>query len=405
MSATNNVPPNDVDAERGVLGSMLLANEAIDLVDLKPSDFYAVGHEVIYAAIKDSWNSGHRAIDPVTLASELEQRGKLAEAGGPAQLVEILESVPHSSHIRYYANIVRHKSKLRQIINIGRALTAAGFKPDADPDELLTTIDRQCLAICETSSGSDIATMNDAVDALEERENNPLAVHATGLADLDRLLSGGGIPDGGLVIFGGRPGTGKSVLQTQVAATFAKRSESAIVISLEMHRAEIAERLAKVIQRDALRRLPIQIVDNASSLSRITSMIRLAHRRDGIQLACIDYLQLVETGDRSSNRERQVAEISRTLKRLAMELDIPVIAASQLNRGAEHDKRKPRLSDLRESGAIEQDADIVVLLHRGDDESQLIVAKQRNGATGIVPVTFRPEQFQFENAAIYQGNL
>ncbi len=400
-----NVPPCDIDAERGVLGAMLLANGAIDLVDLHPTDFYAVSHEIIYAAIKDAWSRGHRAIDATTLASELENRGTLADAGGPAHLLEILESVPHAEHVRYYANIVRNKSQLRQIVNIGREITAAGYKLEADPEELLTTIDRRCLSIRETSTSSDMVTMNDAVDALEERENNPLAIHATGLVDLDRLLSGGGIANGGLIIFGGRPGTGKSVLQTQVAATFARRDEPAIVISLEMQRAEIAERLARATDRDKLRRLPIQIVDNASSLSRITSLIRLAHRRDGIQLACIDYLQLIETGDRSSNRERQVAEISRTLKRLAMELNIPVIAASQLNRGAEHDKRKPRLSDLRESGAIEQDADIVVLLHRADDESQLIVAKQRNGGTGIIPVTFRAHLFRFENAAIYEGNL
>ena len=408
MSSTTktiNVPPHDIEAERGVLGLMLLLNQAIDLVDLLPADFYDRKHEVIFLALVELWQGGHNAIDALTLASELDRRGQLTEAGGPTYLIDIVESVPHAQHARYYADIVQRKEKLRRIIDAGREIVTAGFATDADPDAILAGVDRRCLAIRESTTTDDVATMNDAVDALEERENTPLSVHATGLVDLDRLLSGGGVPDSGLIVFGGRTGTGKSVLQAQVAAAFAKRDEPAIIISLEMGRAEIAERLAKTIRRDTLRRLPIQIVDAASNLNPIVSLIRLAHRRDGIQLACIDYLQLFETGDRSSNRERQVAEISRALKRLAMELNIPVIAASQLNRGAEHDKRKPRLSDLRESGAIEQHADIVVLLHRADDGSQLIVAKQRNGATGIVSVTFRPEQFRFKNRAIDVGSL
>jgi replicative DNA helicase len=408
MSSTTktiNVPPHDIEAERGVLGSMLLLNQAIDLVDLLPADFYDRKHEVIFLALVELWQGGHNAIDALTLASELDRRGQLTEAGGPTYLIDIVESVPHAQHARYYADIVQRKEKLRRIIDAGREIVTAGFATDADPDAIFAGVDRRCLAIRESTTTDDVATMNDAVDALEERENTPLSVHATGLVDLDRLLSGGGVPDSGLIVFGGRTGTGKSVLQAQVAAAFAKRDEPAIIISLEMGRAEIAERLAKTIRRDTLRRLPIQIVDAASNLNPIVSLIRLAHRRDGIQLDCIDYLQLFETGDRSSNRERQVAEISRALKRLAMELNIPVIAASQLNRGAEHDKRKPRLSDLRESGAIEQHADIVVLLHRADDGSQLIVAKQRNGATGIVSVTFRPEQFRFKNRAIDVGSL
>lgn len=400
-----NVPPHDVDAERGVLGAMLLRNDAIDLVDLQPADFYMVSHEVIYATIKDAWNSGHRAIDATTLASELERRGTLDDAGGPAQLIEILESVPHAEHVRHYANIVRHKSQLRQIINIGRDIAAAGYKRDADPEELLATIDRRSLAICETSTDSDVATMHDAVDALEEQESNPTALHSTGLSTVDRQLNGG-LTDGQMVIIGGRPGTGKTVMVDQIAMAFAQRGEPALICSLEMRREELAGRFSKTVDRQALRQLPIRIVDTAHTLPRIASSIRLAQRKDGIQLAVVDYLQLVESGDRSLNRERQVAEVSRTLKRLAMELNIPVIAASQLNRGMEQDKRKPRLSDLRESGSIEQDADVVGLLHRTDDDgAELIIAKQRNGSPGIIELAFRPERFRFENAAVYEGNL
>ncbi len=404
-AAELNLPPCDIDAERGVLGAMLLRNDAIDLVDLQPSDFYVLSNEIVYKAIKDMWTGGHRAIDARTLASELERCGQLADAGGPSQLVEILESVPHAEHVRYYAGIVRHKSQLRQIIHIGRDIAAAGFKPDADTDELLATIDRRCLGICEASTNSDFATMNEAVEALELRENNPCAEHAIGLIDVDRQLNGG-LRDGQFVIIGGRPGTGKTVMVDQIAMAFAQRDEPALICSLEMRREEIAERYAQTIDRQALRQLPIQIVDTAHSLPKIASLIRLAKRRDNIQLAIVDYLQLVESGNRSSNRERQVAEVSRTLKRLAMELNIPVIAASQLNRGMEHDNRKPRLSDLRESGAIEQDADIVGLLHRLEDNgAELIVAKQRNGSCGIVHLAFRPEVFRFENVALFSDEF
>lgn len=397
-----NIPPHNIDAERGVLGAMLLRNDAIDLVDLQPADFYGHGHDVIYAAIKDAWNRGHRAIDATTLASELERRGTLADAGGAYQLAEIIESVPHAEHVRYYAGIVRHKSQLRQIIGIGRDVAAAAYNADADPNDLLATIDRRALAICEASTSGDFATMDDAVNALEERENNPAAIHSTGLIDFDRQISGG-LKDGEFAVFGGRPGAGKTIMVDQIAMAFAQRGEPALICSLEMRREEIAGRYAKSVQRDALRKLPIQIVDTAHTLPRIASLIRLAHRRDNIQLAIVDYLQLVESDNRASNRERQVADVSRTLKRLAMELNILVIAASQLNRGTEHDNRKPRLSDLRESGAIEQDADVVGLLHRGDDgEAELVVAKQRNGPRGIVHLAFRPEVFRFENVALVE---
>jgi replicative DNA helicase len=169
--------------------------------------------------------------------------------------------------------------------------------------------------------------------------------------------------------------------------------------------AEIAGRLAKTIRSNELRKLPIQIVDSGANLSRIAALIRLACRRDQIRLAVVDYLQLVQTDDRSNNRERQVAEVSRTLKRLAMECGIPVIAPCQLNRASEQENRKPRLSDLRESGSIEQDADLVGFIHRTDDGAEFILAKQRNGSPGVVRLAFQPERFRFENAAIYDGRL
>ena len=244
--------------------------------------------------------------------------------------------------------------------------------------------------------------MSEAVDELERRENNPTLIRKTNLIDLDRQISGG-LADGQLMIIGDRPGSGKSVLGVQIAATFALRDEPALIASLEMMRGEIAGRLAESVNREELRHLPISIVDRTFGLNRIAAHIRLAAHRDGIRLCVVDYLQLIEPDDRSANHERQVAETSRTLKRLAMETQVPIIACCQLNRASEREDRKPRLADLRESGSIEQDADIVGLLHRTTENSELIVAKNRSGAPGVVQLTFRPECFRFENSPIYSG--
>lgn len=394
------VPPHNREAEQGLLGSLMLVNQYIDAIDLQPAEMHDSRHETILAVLTECWNAGHRALDLVTLGSELERRNKLADAGGAEYLNDIALSVPHPEHARYYAGIVRQKAKQRRLTEIGRQLACDAYRDDADPDELLAQLDRDCLNLVESSTSGEFVTMAAAVDALEARENNPQAVHSTGLVDLDRQLHGGGIADGQLIIAGGRPGSGKSALGAQVGMTFAKRGEPAVLISLEMKHDEIADRFAKSIDRQQLRQLPLQIVDTVSHLDRIASLIRLAHRRDGVCLAIVDYLQLVESGDRRANREQQVAAVSRMLKRLTMELSIPIIAACQLNRQSEQEKRRPRLSDLRESGSIEQDANTVLLLHRGDDNAaECIVAKQRNGAPGVVHLAFRPEVYRFEDGA------
>ncbi len=241
--------------------------------------------------------------------------------------------------------------------------------------------------------------LTDAVDALERLERNPAAVHSTGLTDVDRQIRGG-VRGNQFVIIGGRPGSGKSILGGQIAKTFAERGEPSLIISLEMDRAELAERFDKSIDRHTLRGLPLYLVDSVCEADRIAGLIRLAKRKHGIQLVFLDYLQLAESSDRLASRERQVAEVSRMCKRLAMELRIPVIAACQLNRASDKENRPPRLSDLRESGSIEQDADIVLLLHRDEhDNAKVIIGKQRNGSTGIVPLAFRPEIYRFDNHA------
>ncbi len=337
---------------------------------------------------------------------------------------DIVDSLPRESHERLVDRMAAARFEIRTGVSAGwaarqviehwqeREAVLAGrqmleaIDGGEDWQSAADQHSRRVAEIQQATGVRDIYTMESAVDALEDRETNPAAIHGTGLADIDRQINGG-LTDGQLAIVGGRPGSGKSILTAQIAATFARRQEPALIVSLEMTRSEIAGRLAKTIPRDELRRLPIHIVDTTSNIDRIAGLIRLAHRRDGIRLVVLDYLQLAESSDRKANRERQVAEVSRTLKRLAMDLQIPVIAACQLNRESTKDNRRPRLSDLRESGAIEQDADIVGLLHRpdGDSPSEVIIAKNRNGAPGIVQLDFMPAKFRFENHVAYSGNL
>lgn len=390
------IPPQNLDAERSVLGSVLLMNEAIDAIDLKPDEFYSDANRIVFEAVLEMWRAGSRAIDAVTLADALIQRNEFEEIGGAGYLAELLDTVPHASHVRHYAKIVRQKAQQRNLIYACTESIERAY--DGESDDVIAQLESKLLNIREASTGGDIVTMAGAVDALEEQERNPAAIHSTGLVDLDNLIRGG-LRDGQLIIAGGRPGSGKSVLSGQVVKSFAERGEPALIVSLEMNRAEMAERYDKSVDRGTLRGLPIYLVDSAYQAGQIASLIRLAKRKHGIQIVVLDYLQLTESDDRKASRERQVAEVSRTMKQLAGELRIPVIAACQLNRSSDKENRLPRLSDLRESGSIEQDADIVVLLHQDDNGARAIVAKQRNGCTGVVPLSFRGDKFRFENHA------
>jgi replicative DNA helicase len=396
------LPPQNLDAERCILGSLLFLNDAIDEIDLKADEFYSGHHSTTYEAIRGLWNNGCRGIDVVTLADELNKRGELDQVGGLSFLADLLEAVPHAAHAAYYAGIVRTKARQRQLIAACTETISKAY--DDDSADLLAAHETKLLNIRETASGGELATMSEAVDALEALERNPAAVHSTGLADLDRQIRGG-LRDSQFVIVGGRPGSGKSALSVQIALAFAQRGEPSLIVSLEMDRAELAERAVKSIDSRTLRSLPVYIEDTASEADAIAATIRLAARKHGIRLAVLDYLQLAESSDRKANRERQVAAVSRQCKRLAMELKIPILAACQLNRESTKEQRPPRLSDLRESGSIEQDADIVILLHQDELNAKAIVAKHRNGSTGLVPLTFRPERFTFENHAHYTGRL
>lgn len=386
------LPPQNLEAERGVLGSLMLMPSAIDEIAnlVSADDFYGDAHGKLYSAIGDMHRRGCRAIDPITLCEELVRRGELEDIGGTAYVAEIVDTVYHAAHVRYYAGIVREKSRLRQVIYLCNETMQRAYdvRETSEADELFADLDQRAMRLRDSESTSELHSIADAVDELEAYESNPGAVGKTGLHELDRMLDGG-LREAQSIIVAGRPGHGKSVLVCQIARTYAERSEPAFILSLEMLKREIAGRFSKTVDRDKLRQLPIHFDDSAVVANKICSRIRYAHRRHAIKIAVLDYLQLVEPDDRKSQRERQVAEVSRSMKLLAKELRIPIVIACQLNRQSTNEKRKPRLSDLRESGSIEQDADIVLMLNEDEEgASEIIVAKQRGGECGRIPVTF-----------------
>lgn len=398
MSHNNDIrlPPQNLDAERGVLGSLMLMSSAIDEIAsiITPNDFYSDAHGKAYAAIGDMHRRGCRAIDPVTLSEELIRRGEFEDIGGAGYIAQIVEAVPHAAHVRYYAGIVREKSRMRSVIHLCTETLRRAYDA-TEADELIADLDARTKRLRDSGSTGELHSMAEAVDELEAYESNPGAVGGTGLSELDRILDGG-FREAQSIIVAGRPGHGKSVLVCQFARTCAERGEPALILSLEMLKREIAGRFSRTIDRNRLRQLPMYFDDSAVVANKICSRIRYAHRRYGITIAVLDYLQLVEPDDRKSQRERQVAEVSRSMKLLARELRIPIVIACQLNRQSVNEKRKPRLSDLRESGSVEQDADIVLMLNEDEDgASEIIVAKNRGGPSGIVRVTFDRPKFLF----------
>lgn len=431
------VPPQNLDAERGVLGSIMLLNEAIDDVGevLKVDHFYADPHQKIYAAIRDLYENNVRGIDAVTLAEELMRREQYEEIGGAAYLAEILEAVPHAAHVRYYSNIVREKWMQRQLIYACTDILANSYNLTTDIEDLLQSAERQIFSIVEEQEGGGNLAMSDIlIDAfhrIDERINTEGDVSGTttGFADLDAHTTG--LQPTELVILAARPSMGKTAFVCNIAEAVARAGKKGVLLfSLEQSNLELAERFLCITAKvnghdlragnltadqrdqlmqasDELSRLPLFIDDKPGrTMGQIAALARRLHRRNPLGVIIIDYLQLVEPEDKNSPREQQIAGISRRLKFLAKELRVPVIALAQLNRGVElREDKRPRLADLRESGAIEQDADMVMFLHRPDaydpedrpGEAEIVIAKHRSGPTGIVRLTWRKEFMRFEN--------
>lgn len=434
-------PPNDLTAERSVLGSILLLPAVCDDVTLilQPEDFHDDANRLLYQHMLEMHDSGQR-IDATLLIDRLRKAGDFERIGGAAYLAEISRSVANAAHARYYAKIVQEKGIFRSLIETSTEILREAYEQTSDAMEAVNIAEQRVFAIQDKRSSTDVPSLYDIMhDALERIDARMKGEHDlrgvdSGFVDLDRLT--GGLHNSELTILAARPSMGKTALALNIAANVAIGARvPTLFVSLEMSQNELADRLlcseAKVnshrvragqISAQDRRRLvdkandmseaPLFIEDSPSrNVSQIAAAARRIRRRAGrLGLIVIDYLQLIEPDNSKDPRQEQVARIARRLKGLARELDVPVLCLAQLNRQAEDAKgNRPRLSHLRESGAIEQDADVVMFVHReeyfqtGDardevaGQAQLIIAKQRNGPVGDVELTWHKEYTRFEN--------
>ncbi|MER3417098.1 MAG: replicative DNA helicase [Gemmataceae bacterium] len=432
-------PPHSIEAERCLLGSMLRDNSVIgDVLQIvREENFYREAHRRIFQAMVVLYDRGH-PVDLVTLGEELRARQCVEDIGGYAYLAELWEAAPTAAHAEHYARIVHDKATLRNLIRASTEVLREAYDQTAPADELLETAERKILQIAEWGVTGQTVTLSEAlseaydrIDARHMHGESFLSGLPTGFVDLDERIAG--LQNSELIIVAARPSVGKTAFALNIARHVALSGKAVFFVSLEQSKIEIAERLlcaqAQVdshklrkgmltqqeIQRliaasGELRSAPMFIDDSpGQSMLRIAANARRLKLRHHIRLVIVDYLQLVEPENRRDSRQEQVAAVSRRLKSLAKELQIPVLACAQLNRAPEdRTDHRPRLSDLRESGAIEQDADVVMLLHRpevydpGQDEGtvELIVAKQRNGPIGEVRLTYIKHFMRFENYAV-----
>jgi replicative DNA helicase len=433
------LPPQNIEAEKGVLGGILLDNDVLHEVIpiLKVDDFYRDTHQVIYRTIRDLYDLG-RAIDPITLIEELERRDQFQLIGGHDALSEILS--PHfvAANARYYAEIVHQKAIGRRLIESANQILRDGYSNNFTAGELLEKAEQQIFEIAGDEIQKDtvelLHVLKEAIDRIEARTVSKHAVTGigTGYYELDDVT--GGFQPGQLIVLAARPSMGKTALALNFCDHAAVDLKSAVLfVSLEMGRLELAERLLCARARvdgnklrtganlgtremgmlgkayNEMHQAPLFIDDTPSrNMLQITANARRLKLRQQIGLIVVDYIQLVDSEESRDSRQEQIAKISRRLKALAREVGVPVIALSQLNRAVENrEDRRPRMADLRESGAIEQDADMVLLLHRPEyydpnDQpgiAELIVAKNRNGATATIKLTFLKSLTRFENLA------
>ena len=432
-------PPQDNAAEQSVLGSMLISKDAIaDVVEvLQGVDYYRPAHEVIHDAIIDLYGRGEPA-DPITVSAELLRRGELQRVGGAPYLHTLSANVPIAANAGYYAEIVREKAILRRLVEAGTRIVAMGYAGEGQVDDVVDGAQAEVYKITDRRSTEDYAPlsdiMNPVLDEIEAIGNREAGLYGvpTGFADLDDLTNG--LHSGQMIIVAARPAMGKSTLALDFCrAASIQNNLTSCFFSLEMTRSEIMMRLlsaeAKVplnhirngtMRDDDWEKLarkmgqvsgaPMFIDDSPNmTMMEIRAKARRLKQRHDLKLIVIDYMQLMSSGKKVESRQLEVSEFSRQIKLLAKELELPIIALSQLNRGPEQrgDKR-PMMSDLRESGSLEQDADMVILLHRDDvyekestrpGEADLIVAKHRNGPTRDLTVAFQGHYSRFVDMA------
>ncbi|MFF2902398.1 replicative DNA helicase [Streptomyces sp. NPDC057966] len=433
------LPPQALDAERSVLGSMAMSQQAvIDCQNvLKPEDFYRPQHQLIYQAILDLC-SAREPCDPVQLGAALHKRGDLDRAGGAPYLHELVQCVDTAANATWHAEIVRERAILRRLTEAGVRITQSGYAGQGETDDLVAAAAAEIAAVVEGTGKEDdfflpSQTMEGTLDRIDEaKDQKGLTGLGTGFTDLDQLTSG--LQPGQMIVVAGRPGMGKTTFAMDLARACAiKQNVPAAFISLEMGIDELNMRLLAAEARVPLQHLrsgettdedwtrmarvlpriteaPLHINESAATLGAIQAKLRrLKSRVPDLGLAVIDYLQLVTIGGRQESREREVSDISRSIKLLAKELQIPIIALAQLNRGPEMraDKR-PNKADLRESGSLEQDADIVALLYRDDayepesaraGEVDLIIDKHRNGPVTTITLANQLHYSRFVDMA------
>lgn len=433
------VPPQALDAEESVLGSMLLSKDAIGEIAeiLKGMDFYRPQHETIFDVVMDLYARGEPA-DPITVTAELGRKGDLKRVGGAAYVHSLTGAVPTTANATHYARIVREKAQLRRLVSAGTRIVQLGYSEDGgDVDEILNAAQAEVHAVAENRSKEDYVSFadmsDDIISELEfiAKNKGKLTGVPSGFSDLDHLTQG--LHPGQMIIVAARPAMGKSTFALDVCRSAAiHHGITSAMFSLEMSRSEIAMRLLSAETGVFLSKMrsgemsaqdwsqvtksvsqvsqaPLYIDDSPNmSMLEIRSKCRRLKQQHNLGLVVLDYLQLMSSGKRVESRQQEVSEFSRSLKLLAKELEVPVIAVAQLNRGPEQrSDRRPMLADLRESGSLEQDADVVLLLNRPDyydeedrpGEADIIVAKHRNGPTATIPVVFQGAQARFGNLA------
>ncbi|MEW5904566.1 MAG: replicative DNA helicase [Pseudomonadota bacterium] len=440
------LPPHSVEAEQSVLGGILLDTSAWDKVTdlLSETDFYRAEHRTIWRHI-GRLNEQAKPVDVITLAESLESAGELDKAGGMAYLGSLANNVPSAANIRRYAEIVRERAVMRKLVEVGNDIAASAYSPGGrDAGQLLDEAESRVMQISEEGERGKkgfipipplLTEVVERIESLYGREDaSEVTGTATGFADLDRMTSG--LQPGDLIIVAGRPSMGKTAFSINIAENVALEGKPVAIFSMEMGGAQLAMRMIGSVGRlnqhnlrtgrledddwsrmthalGLLNDAPI-FIDETPGLNalELRSRARRLHRQnDGLGLVVIDYLQLMSSpaGKASENRATEISEISRSLKSLAKELHVPVIALSQLNRSLEQrPNKRPVMSDLRESGAIEQDADLILFIYRDQvynpdspdkGMAEIIIGKQRNGPIGTVNLTFRGEFTRFENYA------
>ncbi|WP_433946976.1 replicative DNA helicase [Paenibacillus sp. SN-8-1] len=433
------IPPQNLEAEQAVLGAILLQSEALitAMERVRTEDFYDKSHQMIYETMIEL-GEANQPIDLITLTSRLQDKGELEEIGGVSHLARLAHAVPTAANVDYYARIIEEKSMLRRLIRTATQIVSDGYTNGDDVGGMLSDAERKILEISNGRSGSGFIAIRDVlmdvferVEVLHQNRGTTTGV-SSGFADLDKMTSGFQRND--LIIVAARPSVGKTAFALNIAQNAAVRSKETVAIfSLEMSAAQLVQRMicaeanldAGVMRTGdfksdddwskltmgiaALSEAEIYIDDTPGvTVADIRAKCRRLKKERGLGMIVIDYLQLIHgRGKAGENRQQEVSEISRTLKQIARELEVPVIALSQLSRGVEQrqDKR-PMMSDLRESGSIEQDADIVAFLYRDDYYNQetekkniieIIIAKQRNGPVGTVELVFLKNYNKFAN--------